>query len=145
MKNPVAKFKLSEDWLATLIGLAIVLVIGAGLLGPGPQRIVLKASPGETHSMEALARDDWEVSATLGGDKVKVGQPLTTLAEGQTYVYTCQAGAIAPNAERQSQVEAKAPSEDHVQLVLVNECDQQVALTYQTDYAVHWPLFGLLK
>jgi hypothetical protein len=30
------RIRISEDWLATLIGLAIVLLIASGLLGPIP-------------------------------------------------------------------------------------------------------------
>ena len=45
--KPLPKFTLPEDWLATLIGLVIVLVIGLGLIGPGPVSATLSVAPGE--------------------------------------------------------------------------------------------------
>lgn len=61
--SPRAGFKLNEDWLATLIGLAIVAIVGFGVLGPGAQSVALKADPGTTIAKEARALGGWSASS----------------------------------------------------------------------------------
>ncbi len=131
---------LSEDWLATLVGLAIVLVIGFGLLGPGAQSVTLKAKPGETTSVNALAISGWHVSAAVGSEKTAVENAPSDLAAGQVYSVACSDGKIA--------LEPSAPPagdmpDGQALLSLNNQCDQDVTLAFTTDPSVHWPIFNL--
>jgi hypothetical protein len=143
--KPANRFRLSEDWLATIVGLVIVLVIGAGILGPGPQTVTLTAGPGATEETDALPLDGWKVSATLAGEKAGVTGSFETLEKGQRYVYRCSTGQIARDTDEALPGDFKAPTEDRAQLVLINDCDQKVVLTYKTDYAIRWPVFDLVN
>ena len=67
--SPPRRFRLSEDWLATIIGLVIVGVVGLGLLGPGAQKHELKAAAGEDANAYALPLAGWKISATVDGEK----------------------------------------------------------------------------
>ena len=66
------RFKLTEDWLATLIGLAIVLIIALGLLGPGAQTVTVEVAPGETVSQEVPALTGWQVPASTGAERLTI-------------------------------------------------------------------------
>jgi hypothetical protein len=135
------RFSLSEDWQATLIGLAIVALIGIGLFGPGPQSLNLKAAPGESVSKTAVPTSGWKISATLGGEKITVENAPTTFLEAQDYPFTCSAGLITAEAGDSSL--SLPPGGAY--LSLTNNCDAEVSLTFSTDHAIRWPLFGLFK
>lgn len=134
-------FRLSEDWLATIIGLAIVLVIGLGLIGPGPQNVTITAPTGETAVSIVLPVSGWKVSATLGGEQTPVENAWTTLSNGQAYLYACRDGVIA-GEEAPPGSDAGAAS-SRALLIVVNECDQEVVITQRTNPAIPWPAFGL--
>lgn len=144
-KTPAASkrtsLKVSEDWLATIVGLAIVLVIGIGVFGPGPQTAKLTTAAGESVSTEVLARDDWKVSATIGGEKTTIAMSYTALDSGKVYAYECLDGQITPIAETLDT--ATREDADKALISLQNNCDAKVVLTYQTDLAILWPIFGL--
>lgn len=133
--------RLSEDWLATMIGLAIVLLIGLGLLGPGPQNVTITAPPGETVGSIVLPLSGWQVSATLGGEQTPVENAWTTLSNGQAYRYACREGEIA-GEETPPGSDAGAGS-SRALVIVVNECDQEVVITQRTSPAIPWPAFGL--
>ncbi|MBI5928912.1 MAG: hypothetical protein HY862_06365 [Chloroflexi bacterium] len=136
-----ASLKLSEDWLATIIGLVIVLIVGVGALGPGPQTAKLTAAAGESTSVEVLARDGWELTTTIGGEKVKVQSPFTDLKSGTIYTYECRDGEITPLTE---QLDTATREDSSKALIsLQNNCEAKVVLTYQTKFAIRWPIFGL--
>lgn len=137
---PARRFVLSEDWLATIIGLIIVAVIGLGLLGPGPQTVTLKAQPGESAAQTAKPLNGWKASATLGGEKVTVADAPKQLFDGQPYPFTCADGVIAAGTGDST---ATFPSGAH--LLLTNNCEAEAVLTYTTDYAIRWPVFGIFK
>lgn len=143
MAQTKPRFSLSEDWLATLIGLAIVLVISSGLLGPGPQIVTLKAKPGEIASADALAVAGWKAAATLGSDKVSAEAAPSVLESARTYGFTCAQGQIKGDVEVANMVSGVPPA-GKAALVLDNHCDQDAALTFTTDPAIRWPLFSLL-
>ncbi|CAG0983864.1 hypothetical protein ANRL2_02649 [Anaerolineae bacterium] len=136
-----SSFKLSEDWLATIVGLIIVLIVGVGVLGPGPQTAKLTTAAGESMGMEVLARDDWKITATVGGEKFKITAPYTNLESGKTYAYECRDGQILPLAEAVDT--ATREDADKAYISLLNNCDAKVVMTYQTDLAIRWPIFGL--
>lgn len=136
-----SSFKLSEDWLATIVGLIIVLIVGVGVLGPGPQTAKLTTAAGESMGMEVLARDDWKVTATIGGEKFKIAAPYTNLESGKTYAYECRDGQILPLSETVDTTTRE--DADKVYVSLLNNCDAKVVLTYQTNLAIRWPIFGL--
>jgi hypothetical protein len=133
-------FRLSEDWLATIIGLAIVLVIGLGLLGPGPQNVSITAPPGETAEQQVLPLKTWQVSATLDGERASVENAWTGLNGGQTYLYTCRDGVIS--GEERPPIDSMADL-SRALVVVTNECDQQVVISQRTNPAIPWPVFGL--
>jgi hypothetical protein len=137
------RFKLSEDWLATLIGLGIVLVIGAGLIGPGPQSSKLSAEAGATRSVDVVATDGWHVTASLGGESISVSGAASDLDEGTQTVYACADGAITLADDVALPVDLEAPGDDQAQIVLVNGCDAALTLTLKTDPAIRWPVFNL--
>jgi hypothetical protein len=65
---------LNEDWLATIIGLAIVVIIALGVIGPGPQSITINAPAGETRTTTLLPLDNWSASMTLDGKSGTVAE-----------------------------------------------------------------------
>ncbi|NWG18312.1 MAG: hypothetical protein HXY41_16940 [Chloroflexi bacterium] len=138
---PARRFSLSEDWLATLIGLLIVAIIGLGLIGPGPQSVTLKAKPGESVDKTARSLDGWKVSATVGGEKAAVEGAPTQLLDAQVYPFVCEGGQMIAEAVDSSL--SLPPGGTY--LTLTNNCDAEVSLTYTTDYAIRWPLFGIFK
>lgn len=131
------RLTLPEDWQATLVGLAIVTVIGLGLIGPGPQTITLTAAPGAAADAAAPAAAGWKASAVLGGDSVPVdGTAAATLVAGSVYAFTCRDGAVA--------LEVRAAEVGQPLLTLVNACAAEAVVTLKRDYAIPWPVFGLL-
>lgn len=134
--------RLSEDWLATIIGLLIVAVIGFGLLGPGAQMVTLTAGPGETASAEALAIGGWRVSAQVGGEKAEVVGAWTALGDRAGYTYVCVDGTLMAQVDA---VEADATAPGKASLRLENNCEAAVSLTLKTAPVLPWPVFGLFK
>jgi hypothetical protein len=137
---PSSSPRLSEDWLATIIGLAIVLIIGAGLLGPGPQNVTITAPPGETAELEVLPLSNWQVTATLGGESTSIENAWTSLGNGQVYAYSCHDSVItgeSPVGDDTGTLSSRAL------VVIINECDAEIRLTQRTNAAIPWPVFGL--
>jgi hypothetical protein len=130
-----AGFKLTEDWLATIVGLALVLIIGLGLLGPGGQTVALVAAPGATQAATLRPSSGWKVSATLNNAKIDVKDAPTSLEGGKSYVMTCQDGALS------LKVEGAPPNQ--VQLFVINHCDSDVTLTYTMNPVIPWPIFKI--
>ncbi len=126
--------RLSEDWQATLIGLAIAAAIGLGLIGPGPQTLTLKAANGATVEMSAPAASGWKTSATLDGDRVDVAGAVSALAASSVYTFACRDGAVT--------LETAAADDGQPRLTLANACAGEVVLTLKRDSAIPWPLFG---
>lgn len=133
-------FKLTEDWLATLIGLALALVIGLGVLGPGGQNVGLKAAPGTTAQKAARPLSGWSISATLGGSKATVMDAPKALESGKTYIIACQNDQLAL---RPTDSTASTAPSDRALIVLVNDCTTDAAITYRTSALIPWPLFRL--
>lgn len=142
--TPRARFTLSEDWIATLIGLALVLIVGSGLFGPGPQSEKVSAEAAETTLTEVKAVDSWSLNAKMGDTKLPIRRPVSNLADGQRVIYTCtdnvlersEAASLPPG-------EYPDPASGHAQVAVINTCPAAVTLTLKTDYAVRWPAFGL--
>jgi Tfp pilus assembly protein PilV len=140
---PRAGFKLTEDWLATIVGLVLVLIIGLGLLGPGGQSVALTAAPGANQAATIRPLSGWKVSATLNKAKIDVKDAPTSLEKGKTYVVTCQAGALSVQVADTLPQNVKAAPADKAQLVVVNSCDGDVALTYTMNPVIPWPIFKI--
>jgi hypothetical protein len=138
--QPVRRFSLSEDWLATIIGLIIVAIVGLGLLGPGPQSVILNAKPGKSVEKTARPPDGWKVSATIGGEKATIADAPKQLLDGQQYPFTCNDGTISVQA---GDLTTSLPSGAH--LMLTNNCNADAVITYTTSAAIRWPLFGIFK
>jgi len=138
------RFSLSEDWLATLIGLILVAVVGFGLLGPGAQSRKLEANAGESApAAYLLPIAGWKASATLGGEKVTVEGAPTALAPDSVTAFVCANGQLTLDPELAATISAR-PEGGKATVLLVNQCDGKVVLTYATDPIIRWPLFGLL-
>lgn len=130
------RLNLSEDWQATLVGLAIVAVIGLGLIGPGPQTVTLTAAPGAAAAeASAPAARGWQMSAALDGELIYMAGGAA-LAAGGVYEFVCRDGAVT--------LAVRADSGGQPRLTLANECAGDVALTLKRESAIPWPLFGLL-
>jgi hypothetical protein len=139
---PTTGFELSEDWVATFIGLAIVLVIGTGLLGPGLHSVKLTATPGKTVSTSAPALDGWAISVTLDGEEVTVQDAFTTLETDTNYDYTCRDGAITAEVLADIPILNPLP-EGQAEIFITNECAAAVIVSYKISSAIPWPVFGL--
>lgn len=140
-----SSFRLSEDWLATIIGLLIVLIIGSGLLGPGAQNVSVSAGAGETASAVLRPLSNWRVSATLDGESTGATTLPTALTDGQTVVITCDNGALTVESADTLPEGVNSPPEGRAQVVVVNQCDAAVSLTYRTNQTIPWPIFNLFN
>ena len=141
----LSRFSISEDWLATGIGLAIVLIIAAGLIGPGPQTVNIRASGGETKSAQPLSIGGWQVSGTLGGQSASIERLPNRLDNGKTYIVTCAAGTPSADIADTLPDGFSAPPDGRAQLIVVNGCDEELALSYRTSAAIPWPVFNLFS
>ena len=137
-ETPQKSMKLSEDWLATIIGLVIVAIIGAGFIGPGPQNAQLRAAVGERDSTEARAVDGWSISARIGDESVVIVGAPTVLADGQIYNFICHDGQIRAEPVNAGVV----VSGGYAMLQLINQCDVEATVNYKIANAIPWPLFG---
>ncbi|MBL8156481.1 MAG: hypothetical protein JNM70_20040 [Anaerolineae bacterium] len=144
-RTGLARWQPSEDWLATFIGLAIVLIIGAGLLGPGPQTANLTAAAGETKSAQLLPLSGWRVTATLGGTSATVENSISALTAGSTVVITCREGTLTAQAAEVLPSGLEAPAANRAQIVLANECAADAAVSYRTSAAIPWPVFNVFN
>lgn len=149
VSSPPRRFSLSEDWLATIIGLIIVAVVGFGLLGPGAQKHELKAAAGESApAVYALPIGGWKAAFTVDGENVTVeGAPSTLapedhLAPARVVAFTCADGQLTFNPDLAATISAR-PEGGKATLLLVNECDVPVTVTYSTSPLFRWPLFNL--
>lgn len=137
------RFKLSQDWMATIIGLVLVAIIGAGLVGPGPHRLTITAEPGETVSAEADTLDGWTVNVETGtGDDARTVLDGVSLDmdDATDLTYICDGGELA------STTPDATASGDGVTLVTVaNNCDQPVTVRLSIDAFIVWPLFGVFE
>lgn len=146
MTEPTQKtgrFKLSQDWLATLVGLAMVGVIGAGLLGPGPHSLTLTAAPGETVSVQADVLDGWRVTGELEADtgaQTLLDDAPVRLTDSADLAYTCTSDASDLSVDTRP---ALNNGDGESTITLVNTCDHTVTLAFSIDAAIVWPLFGI--
>ncbi|MBX3062620.1 MAG: hypothetical protein U0528_11540 [Anaerolineae bacterium] len=138
-------FTLSEDWLATIIGLVIALIIGLGVLGPGQQTVTLDAAANTTASKSTLAISGWSVSATLAGKTSSISAAPKVLQAGATYVITCENATLsAAQATDQALPEGvSAAASNRAQIAVVNKCPDAVRVTYTSGAAVPYPLFRI--
>ncbi|MCB9454120.1 MAG: hypothetical protein H6672_22025 [Anaerolineaceae bacterium] len=135
------RFSLSEDWLATLIGLGIVVVIGFGLLGPGGQTKTIAVQPGEQQVVDLPAGAGWQVAADI--PFVPDTTIFTALTAGMVYQYDCQDGSLATTEGIPDALTVEAPPSGMAQLWLSNDCDTAYSLTYKHASLLRWPLFGI--
>lgn len=148
MHNPtptVRQPRLSEDWQATLIGLLIVALIGSGIFGPGGQNVSVKAAAGASGVTSLRPLSGWQVSATLAGDKLVPESPATTAVAGESVILVCREGALMRGDGSLVPADTPRPPEDRAQLVLVNQCDGEVVVTYRTSALIPWPVFNLFS
>lgn len=138
-------FTLSEDWLATIIGLIIALVIGLGVLGPGQQTVTLNAEANTTAAKSTLAISGWTVTATLAGKTASVNAAPKVLQAGATYVISCENDTLtAVRVEDQTLPEGvNVAASNLAQLAVVNKCPDAVRVTYTSGAAVPYPLFRI--
>jgi hypothetical protein len=137
--------RLSEDWLATIIGLLIVLIVGSGLLGPGAQNVSINAPAGETASAAVRPLSGWKVSATIGDAQTSAAGAPTAFTSGQNTVIACRDGALTTEPSAALPDGVNAPPDGRAQVVVLNECDAPVKVTYTTRAAIPWPLFNLFS
>lgn len=137
--------RLSEDWLATIIGLIIVVIIGSGLLGPGAQNVSVSAETGQTTSAALRPLSGWRVNATLDGEPASIEDAPTALADGQNILITCRDGELSTATAAAPPESVTPPPENRAQIVLVNECAAPVRVTYQTRALIPWPVFNLFS
>lgn len=142
----MTNFKLSEDWLATIIGLVIVLVIGSGLLGPGPQNVSLKAEAGESASGATVpAISGWKISGTLNGEKTTVENAPAVFESTGVYLFQCDGDTLSlvGTLPLGTETVETAPA-GKARLEFDNQCSAAASLTFTTDAAIRWPIFNLL-
>lgn len=136
-------FKLNEDWLATIAGLVIALIIGLGLLGPGSQTVTLSAEGGKNAARPALAIGGWSASATIGGIRATLADAPRQLEQGKTYVITCKDGALSAAVAETLPDGLNPVPADRAQLALANTCAEPVSLTFTSRPIVPYPLFRI--
>jgi len=129
---PRNRFRLNEDWQATILGLFIALIIGLGVLGPGGQTVTTKAAAGQTASKEVPTGGGYTVSGLLGKDKLPISAP-TELNGGADYVFTCQDGVVT--------LEERPREGGAAHVTVANRCDQDVQITYTRRALIPYPLF----
>ncbi len=141
-QKPATGFELSEDWIATFIGLILVLVIGMGLLGPGAQSVRVEAAAGQEVSATAPALNGWTIKVTLGGETVDVPDVSPNLEPGANMVYICRedniiAGVMGNGTESPPVLLGK-----NGQISIINECTEPVNVSYTIGSVIPWPVFG---
>ncbi|MDX2140657.1 MAG: hypothetical protein SF123_21420 [Chloroflexota bacterium] len=141
---------LSEDWLATIIGLAIVAVVALGLLGPGPQNVTVRAEPGEFAS--AIVGDSFfrQVTICIGDTTTEINTQVGFLND-VGYAFWCRGRGI--QVIKQMDVRGIPELQDNDIIItpqfgrlsfwIQNDCDQPASITYRTDAAIRWPLFNV--
>lgn len=127
---------LSEDWIATWIGLLLVLIIGSGALGNGAQTATLNAAENETATRTLTTRGTWQVSATLNTEPLATESLPTQLSNATAYTLTCADGALTVES-------APAPELDGAQLSLDNTCAGALSVSYRQPRIIPWPLFNM--
>ena len=140
---PSRKFSLTEDWLATIIGLLIIVVIGRGLIGPGPQKVELSAAAGGTDQTQARAMSGWSVSVKIGDTDVAIGfaDQLDQLQADTMYQFACH-----NENEIEVRVLQGGVEEGEALLTLDNDCTEEITITLKiSDTAIPWPAFGLFE
>lgn len=138
-KQTPQRSKLGEDWLATIIGLALVAIIALGFIGSGPQKASLLAPAGTEKTVEARAIGGWSVSAKIGGEAISIAGLITRLEDGMTYMLACEDGTITASPATAGDSIQKGYAGIH----LVNHCDAEVSIAYRIDSAIPWPIFGI--
>lgn len=142
--SKISAFNLSEDWTATLIGLLIVLVIGTGLFGPGARTITVSADADETASAPMPLLKGWNVSATLDGEPAAVEGTVTAFEQGTQAIITCRDGQLQAQ-RRDLTAEGATMPDDYAEVVVINECDVPVSVTYHINRAIPYPIFNLFS
>lgn len=144
-------FRLPEDWLATIIGLVLVAVIGFGLLGLGAQKHELKAAAGaDAPAVYALPLSGWTAAFTVDGAKVTVEgapsslEPESASGPARVVAFVCNGGELRLDPELAATVSARPP-DDKATLMLLNHCDVPVTVSYSTSPIIRWPLFNLFS
>ncbi len=137
------RFKLSQDWQATIAGLFLVAIIGSGLIGPGPHRVTLTAAPGETISASAKTVDGWRVMATLGeGDEASTILDASDVALDDTTDWTYVCESVSDGLQFSMQ-DAEIMGDGQSVITLANGCDEPITMRLTIDAFIIWPLFGL--
>lgn len=134
------KLSLNEDWLATLIGLAIVAIVASGLIGPGPQNVTVRAEPGSGDGETILVIENARVTGRIGE------QTVTVEGADQSLWFACRDGVIsAVTLDELGTLAAPLPIELPINaaLTLYNQCEQPASITYRTDAAIRFPLFNV--
>lgn len=132
--------KLSEDWQATIIGLLLVVIIGLGLLGPGPHKVTMTATAGETVNTGIDALGGWSVSVKVNGETVDTSEFPDDINDNQIVVFACADGVVTAES-----IEDSTVSMDTAQLTLINNCDAEVEVKYEIKATVQWPLFRVFE
>lgn len=147
--SPPRRFSLSEDWLATIIGLLIVGIVGLGLLGPGAQKHELKAAAGEDAPVVyALPISGWTTAFRVGDEKVTVEgapaslEPESVSGPARVVAFVCSDGELRLDPDLAATISAR-PADNKATLMLLNHCDVPVTVTYSTSPLIRWPLFNL--
>jgi hypothetical protein len=140
---PPGSFKLSEDWLATITGLIVALVLGLGLLGPGAQSVAVTAKAGANASRGINPLGGWNVTATVGGKRANVTGAPNRLEVGKTYVFTCKDGVLSGALAEAAPEGGHIPPANQAEIYLVNTCAADATLTYSINAIVPYPLFRL--
>jgi hypothetical protein len=144
-KSTAKPLSLSEDWIATLVGLFIVFVVASGLLGPGPQSVSVKAAPDAQAQANARAMGGWRVSATVGSDRLDTATAPKTLSNEQIYTFTCEVNNAQENVLTVQETVRTDSSETQrpPQIIVDNQCGADVTVSYTTNAAIPYPIFYL--
>jgi hypothetical protein len=85
------------------------------------------------------------VSATLGGEPTSASSLPTTLTDGQTAVITCRDDALTTESADALRGGVNPAPEGRAQVVVANQCDADVSVTYKTNPSIPWPIFNLFN
>jgi hypothetical protein len=75
----------------------------------------------------------------LAKEEANVAEAVETFDAGNLYQITCEEGNL-----NMTRMPGQISVEDKAYLIVTNDCNEKLTITYKTNPVVPWPIFGLL-